>query len=405
MAITVTPSTSVEELSAALQPIMHYFGGGFGEADMQRWSHTIEVSRMHAARDGNAVVGGAGAFTFEMSVPGGTVPSAGVTVVGVLPTHRRRGVLTAMMRAQLDDVHRRGEPVAWLWASEETIYPRFGYGMASLAGEVEIPRHVTAFARKFEPAGAIRLVDEAEAAATFPAVYDAVRRGQPGMFSRTPDWWKYRRLMDTDRGRAIGGGVLNRALLTIDGEPRGYALYRVHQVFEAGSTQGTLNIVEAVGSTMEGTREIWHFLLNIDWVARVKAGQLSVDHPLLHLLARPRSARFRVVDALWVRLVDVPKALMARTIAAGEPVVIEVRDGFCPWNAGTYRVADGGVERTTAAADLALDVNALGSIYLGGFSFGQLARAGVVEERTPDAAARADALFPRERAPWCPEIF
>jgi len=405
MEVGVSPCASVEDLAAALNPIMHYFGGGFTDHDMARWSRTIEIPRMLAVRDNGDVVAGAGAFTFEMSVPGGTVPSAGVTVVGVLPTHRRRGILRAMMRAQLDDIHRRGEPVAWLWASEETIYRRFGYGLSSLSGDVEIPSAAGEFERRFESTGVTRIVTEEEAFEPFSTVYEAVRRGQPGMFSRTPDWWKLRRLADSDRARAGGGGVLNRVLLTVDGEPRGYALYRLHQSFESGISSGFLNVIEAIGSTLDATRAIWRFLLDVDWVVHIKASLLPIDHPLLFLLARPRLMKMRLADALWVRLVDVPRALAARTIAPAEPVVIEVSDHFCPWNEGRYRVAADGVERTSAAPDLALEVNALGSIYLGGFSFGQLARAGHIEERRPGAASRADALFPRDRAPWCPEVF
>jgi predicted acetyltransferase len=405
MEVVVSPCQSVEDLAAALNPIMHYFGGGFTEQDTARWSRIIDIPRMLAVRDGGAVVAGAGAFTFEMTVPGGVVPAAGVTVVGVLPTHRRRGILSAMMRAQLDDVHRRGEPVAWLWASEETIYRRFGYGLASLFGDVEIPKAGNAFERRYEARGTVRMVTEEEALQPFSAVYERVRLEYPGMFSRTADWWKLRRLADSDRGRAAGGGVLNRVVLTVDGEPQGYALYRMNQSLEAGISSGSLNVIEAVGSTLEATRGIWRFLLDVDWIARVKASLLPVDHPLFFLLARPRLMRMRLADALWVRLVDVPAALAARTIAPGEPVVIEVADSFCPWNAGRYRVESGGVERTQASADLALEVNALGSVYLGGFSFRQLARAGVVQELRPEAASRADVLFPRDRAPWCAEIF
>jgi predicted acetyltransferase len=404
--IEVTPCSSLDELSGALHPIMHYFGGGFGESDLARWSKIIDIPRMHAAREDGQVVGGAGAFTFEMSVPGGgLVPSAGVTVVGVLPTHRRRGILTAMMRAQLDDVHRRGEPVAWLWASEETIYRQFGYGMASLSGEVEIPKSATAFERTVERRGQTRIVTADDALAPFAEIHDRARREQPGMFSRTPDWWKYRRLADSERGRAGGGGELNRALLTIDGKPEAYALYRVHQSFEGATTTGFLNVIEAVGATPLATREIWRFLLDIDWVSRIKAAQLPVDHPLVFLMARPRLMRMRLTDALWVRLVDVPKALAARAMTPGEPVVIEVHDAFCPWNAGRYRLDGRTVAPTTDAPDLDMDVNALGSIYLGGFTFAQLLGAGVVGEMTAGAAARADLLFPRDRAPWCPEIF
>jgi predicted acetyltransferase len=359
---------------------------------------------MHAARENGAIVGGAGAFTYELTVPGGTVPAAGVTVVGVLPTHRRRGILSAMMRSQLDDVRRRGEPVAYLWASEETIYGRFGYGMASLCGEIDLPKAANAYARPLETRAETRLVDESDALEPFSQVYERIRREYPGMFSRTEDWWKVRRLADPESRRG-GGGVLNRILLTIDGKPEGYALYRMHQTLDMGISTGFVNVIEAVGANTEATRGIWRFLLDIDWIGRVKAGMLPIDHPLFFILARPRAMRYRAADALWVRLVDVHAALSARTIGTGEPVVFEVADPFCPWNEGRYRVGGGEVERTDAPPDLSLEVNALGSVYLGGFGFGELARAGCIRELRSGAAAKADALFPRERAPWCVEIF
>jgi predicted acetyltransferase len=404
MNITVSPCASVEEMRDALAPIMHYFGGRMTDEDMERWTRTFDVPRMHAARENGAIVGGAGAFTFELTVPGGTVPAAGITVVGVLPTHRRRGILRSMMRAQLDDVHERGEPVAYLWASEETIYGRFGYGMASFSGEFDVPKSAVAFARPFEARGQARILDEKEAFEPLSQVYDRVRLEYPGMFARTENWWKVRRLADPEHRRQ-GGGALNRVLLSIDGAPRGYALYRIHQSMEGGISIGHVNVIEAIGETLDATREIWRLLLDVDWIARVKASLLPVDHPLLLLLARPRALKFRVADALWVRLVDVETALAARRIGPGEPVVIEVVDAFCPWNDGRYAVGRGGVERTKAASDMALEVNSLGSVYLGGFTFTQLVRAGRVDERREGAAARADSLFPRDRAPWCPEIF
>jgi predicted acetyltransferase len=401
---TIEPCKSVEEMIEALAVIFHYFGIKPKEEDADRWTRTLETPRMHAARENGAIVGGAGAFTFELTVPGGTVRAAGITVVGVLPTHRRRGILSAMMRAQLDDVRRRGEPVAYLWASEETIYGRFGYGIASLCGEIELPRHATAFARPVESGAQTRMLGEEEALEPFSRIYDRVRLESPGMFSRTQDWWKVRRLADPE-SRRQGGGVLNRILLTIDGRPEGYALYRMHQSMEGGASTGFLNVIEAVGATPGATAAIWRFLLDVDWIARVKAFQLPVDHPLFFLLARPRAMRFRVNDALWVRLVDVQAALAARTLGAGDPVVFEVVDPFCPWNEGRHRVGGGRVERTNDAPDIALDVNGLGSVYLGGFSFAQLAASGRVQELRRDAIKRADALFPRGRAPWCPEIF
>jgi predicted acetyltransferase len=402
--LTVAPCESVGEMMEALGAISHYFGMRTTNEDTERWSRTLESSRMHAAREDGSIVGGAGAFSYELTVPGGTVRAAGVTVVGVQPTHRRRGILSAMMRAQLDDVHARGEPIAYLWASEETIYGRFGYGMASLCGEIDMPKHANAFTRPLARRPETRLVNEGEALAPFSRIYDEVRLQHPGMFSRTEEWWKVRCLADPESRRG-GGGVLNRVLLTTDGKPEGYALYRMHQSMEAGISTGFVNVLEALGTNPEATRGIWRFLLDIDWIARLKAGQLPVDHPLFFMLARPRAMRFRAADALWVRLVDVPAALAARTILPGDPIVIEVADPFCPWNEGRYRIGDGLVERTNAAPDLLVDVNALGSVYLGGFSFSQLARAGRLEESRPESAARADALFPRDRAPWCPQIF
>ena len=404
MNIDIAAGRSADELLPALAPVFHYFGATPKPQDGSRFVPFIEPSRAFTARENGVVVGGCGSFLFEMTVPGGAVTAAGLTVVGVFPTHRRRGILRGMMRAQLDDVRRRGEPVAVLWASEDTIYGQFGYGHASLCGDIEVAKSANAFAQPFRSRGEFRALAEADAVAPMAEVYDRVRLTQPGMISRSAEWWSNRRLADPENRRQ-GGGELNRVLLSHDGRPSGYALYRIHQAFESGSSTGHVNVIEAVGATPEATRDIWRFLLDIDWVPRLKAMLLPVDHPLFFLLARPREMKYRVHDGLWVRLVDLPAALAARRLGAGEPVVFEVADAFCDWNAGRWRVSAKGAERTTADADLACDVTALGSVYLGGFTFRQLVRAGRVSENRPDAAARADALFPSDGAPWCPEIF
>ncbi len=184
----------------------------------------------------------------------------------------------------------------------------------------------------------------------------------------------------------------------------------MHQSFERGVSKGFIQVLEAIGTSPEATREIWRFLLEIDWVASVKASILPVDHPLRLMLARLRMANWKLGDALWVRLVDVEAALRARFATPPEapesrPLVVEVQDSFCPWNQGRYRIGSGGVARTSEEADIALDVNALGSVYLGGFTFAELLRAERIVERTTHAAAAADRLFATDRAPWCPEIF
>jgi predicted acetyltransferase len=393
-----------EEVNDALAPIGHFFGRTPGPERTERFFRVLEPARMHAAWEDGRAVGGAGAFSFQLTVPGGRVPAAGVTVVGVLPTHRRRGILTAMTRSQLDDVHRRGEPLAALWASEETIYGRFGYGMASLTGEFDLERVYGAFRAPLVPEGQARLVGVEEALDLLPPIYERVASRTPGMFARSPDWWETRSL--SKEGFAWAGeGEQFRAVLELDSVPAAYAIYRVTASWEAGSSTGVVRVAEAMGDGGRATAQIWRYLLDIDWLRRIEAPLEPVDHPLFLLLVEPRRMRFRIGDALWLRLVDVGAALSARTYAGPESVVFEVRDEFCPWNDGRWRLQDGRAERTTAPAELSLPVADLASTYLGGFTFAQLARAGRLEERADRAVERADALFRTDRAPWCPEIF
>ena len=405
MDIEVRPCSSVEELRRALNAIGHYFGHENTVEGTERFSKWMELERMHAAFDGDRIVGGAGALSYEMSVPGGaSVPAAGVTVVGVLPTHRRRGVLRAMMEAQLADSRARGDAVAYLWASEGTIYGRFGYGLASMMGEMRLSRERTRFARPFEPRGTVRIVDFDEAARTFPPLYEQVRKQRPGMFTRSKEWWELRRL-DDDPSRRQGGGPKNLVLLELDGKPAGYAIYKVKQDWESGSSVGTVTIMEAVASSPEASRELWRWLLDFDWTSEFEANLLPLDHELFLLLAEPRRMRFALNDGVWVRPLDVGAALSARSYTGDGELVLEVSDELLPENAGRWRVSTAGVERTEAEADLELGVTGVGSVYLGGFGFADLVRASRAEELKPGAAERGDALFATGLAPWCAEIF
>jgi predicted acetyltransferase len=388
-----------EEFTSGIAPVSHYFGSAPTEENVRRFARVLRPERMHLAEEDGQVVGGASAFEFQFTVPGGIVPCAGVTVVGVLPTHTRRGILTALMRAQLDDAHEQGEPVAALWASEETIYGRFGYGMAALSGEVEIQRVYGAFRRAPEHGGSFRLLSYEEALEAIPPIYARVAADTPGMFARPREWWEARALHDSEL-RRDGAGELVRVVLERDGEGLAYAIYRLRMDFEAGSSTGEVRVLEAMGISPGATAGIWRYLLDVDWMERVQAELLPVDHPLFLLLAQPRRMRFRVGDSLWLRLVDVGAAVAARSLEGD--VVLEVADAFCPWNAARYSL-DGA--KTMADPDLRLDVSDLATVYLGGFTFAQLQRAGLLEEATPGAVARADGAFRTDRAPWCPEIF
>ncbi|HET9614302.1 MAG TPA: sterol carrier protein domain-containing protein, partial [Candidatus Limnocylindrales bacterium] len=200
-------------------------------------------------------------------------------------------------------------------------------------------------------------------------------------------------------------GPINIAVHELDGRIDAWALYRIAQREEDGRFKGQVRVVEAIGLDPAGTHEIWRFLLEVDLMEEITMRLLPVDTPLLQLVARPSSLSFRVNTGLWVRPVDVGAALSARGYAREGRVTFEVADAFCPWNEGTWTLADGTAKRSSRSPDLRLDVTALGTTYLGGFSFGQLVRAGVVEEVRRGAAARADAMFASSRAPWCPEIF
>ena len=390
-----------EDVLGALRPVFHYFGREPTEESASRFVRVLSPDRMHAAWEDGEIVGGASAFEFQLTIPGAVVPAAGITVVGVLPTHRRKGVLTQLMRAQLDDLHERGEPVAFLWASEGAIYGRFGYGLAGLSGEIDLLRVHSRFVRPVEADGRFRLVSLQDALKALPPVYEQIAAETPGMYGRTAEWWSTR-VLDDPEWRRGGAGEMVRVVLERNGEVAGYALYRLKMGFSDGASTGTVQVIEALGVDPEALAAIWRHLLDIDWMERVQAWLLPVDHPLFLLLQEPSRMRFRVEESVWLRLVDVAGALAARTWAQKEDLVLGVVDPFCPWNEGSYRL-DGST--TTERPDLRLDVRDLGAAFLGGFTVAELGRAGRVEELVPGAIHRADAAFRTDRAPWCPEIF
>lgn len=404
MSFNVRTVNDLDEFTSAVLAIGQYFGMTPTEERMQRFLDQITAERMHAAWENGSIVGGAGAFAFDLSVPGGDLPTAGVSVVGVYPTHRRRGVLRSLMRAQLDSAHERGEPLAALWASEETIYGRFGYGLASFCGEIKLAHEYTSFAQPFEPEGTIRLLDKDEAREVVPPVYERVRAHWPGMFSRDELWWDQRELEDPE-DRREGAGPKRWVAYERDGLTDAYAAYRHKPGWDEGSTVAELRVVEALAATPTAERDLWAYLLAIDWKANVRAFLLPPDHALFFLLATPRRLRYRMGDGLWVRLVDVGAALSGRQYSADGEIVFEVSDEFCPWNEGRWKLADGTASRTEEDADIALSAQALGSAYLGGVSFASLGRADRAEELKDGALMRADGLFRWDRHPWCPEIF
>jgi predicted acetyltransferase len=380
----------------------------------------FEFDRSLAAFDGDAIVGTTAAYSFQLTVPGGITSAGGVTFVSVLPTHRRRGVLSAMMRHQLADIAARGEAVAALYASEAAIYGRYGYGCASgqlsltvRRGEGTLSPAVTG-GTGAGGAGPVRLraAPPSELRAELAKVYDAAVPHRPGMLARDERWWQAI-LADPEFHRR-GMSAQKCLLVGDDAGPRGYALYRTKPDWDNDDLPyGRLSVRELIATDPAAAAALWADLLTRDLIGEVVAGHRPVDDPLLDMLADRRRARPYLADGLWVRLIDVGAALRQRRYSCPADLVIEVTDDLLPANAGRWRLqcpgpADGGTpscERTGAAADIVLPVAALGAGYLGGTRLGALAAAGLVTERKKGAVARLSAAMYSDPAPWCPSMF
>jgi predicted acetyltransferase len=366
-----------------------------------------EFDRTLAFFDGKEMVATAGIFSYEMTVPRGALPCGGVTRVSVLSTHRRRGLLTAMMRRQLDDMRERGEPLAALYASEAPIYGRFGYGLATYQASVEVERSRTAFAKKVTGSGRLSMADVPTAVGAFTRVWEKARHNQPGMLGLDERWIR-NELADLEQVRE-GSSPQYRVLHQIDENPSGFATYRVKMEWDASGPNGTLRLGMLIATTAEAYAALWRHVLDVDLMARVSAEMRPVDEPLRFLLADSRQPKTRIEDGLWLRLVDVAAALAGRRYAVEGRLGLRVRDEFCSWNDGSYELVGGpaGAEcnPNSGTPDLALDAADLAALYLGGNRFRALFEAGRIQELRPGAIARADAMFATDRAPWCPSHF
>jgi len=368
---------------------------------------TVEYDRMIGVRDSGRSVAGAGAYSFELTLPGATrIPVAGVTWVGCLPSHRRRGILTRIMAHQLDDIAARREAVAILTASEAVIYGRFGYGLSTQAVWAKVPVARAAFVEPPRAGGRMRLVWGEEREKILPPLFDAWRRERPGSIHRSEGRWQFA-FRDRERHRD-GASALFTAVHEDDaGTADGYVSYRVREGKHDGANTTVAQEVIARDPSVEAA--LWRYLLDIDLCESLDVQVQPVDALLPWLLTDHRAYRVvHVNDFLWTRIVDVPAALTARRYATEGTLVLEVHDPFRPAGAaqGQFRLEgspDGATCRpvgATADPDLRLDVSALGSLYLGGVRASVLAAAGRLDA-APEAARRADLLFGSEPLPYC----
>jgi predicted acetyltransferase len=390
------------------------------DEELDRERLVFEFDRSLAAFDGPDLVGTANAYSFRMTVPGGALPVAGVSFVSVLPTHRRRGILSAIMAHQLSGLAEGGEAVAALWASEPGIYGRFGYGMASFTTRIRVRRREVTIASGVPsgaagagaPIGPVQLRETSldPLPAELAKVYDQILPTRPGLQARDDRWW---RSVLYDSAHWRGSSTPLRCLLAEDDDgPCGYAAYSVQPSWDSDSLpSSSLGIRELMATDARAAAALWTDLLSRDLVDEVTARLRPSDDPLLHLASDLRRLRPQLADGLWVRLVRVDDALSRRQYSGPVDVVFEVTDGLLPANSGRWHLLagphDGSArcERTTRPADLALPVAALGAAYLGGTPLAALARAGQVAELRPGRLAAVSAAFSWDPAPWCPMIF
>ena len=393
---------SEEELRAAMRVTESAFGEEQKDEDFERHRKMLPRDRFFAAYDGERPVGTAASFPFRLTVPGGELAAGGVTWVGVLPSHRRRGILRQLMRSQLDDLRERGEPLAILWASEAAIYGRFGYGIAAPSTEMNADRSRFAFREDPGPVGTVRIVDPTRRSSCCHA--STTRSGErfPGSSNAAPTGGSSIALPT----RNTGAGAAARSSALCSRSTTSRSPMRSTGSSPAGRTatrRAQVRLLETLAATPVAARELWRFVFGIDLIVRIR-GKYDPASPLFLLMTDPRSLQLRVSEGLWLRFVDLEAALAGRTYHGDDSVVIEVRDSFCPWNEGRWRVGQE-VGRTDDAAELELDSADLASAYLGAFDFHRLAEAERVRELEPGALERATTLFRTPRPPFCPEDF
>jgi predicted acetyltransferase len=334
------------------------------------------------------------------------VPMGGTTAITVQPTHRRRGVLRLLMERHLEDVAGRGEPLAGLWASESTIYGRFGYGPATFRQVAKVDARAVEM-RSETTKGSLRLLEHDEAEEVVRPVYEVARPSRAGFLTRSDAWWTHRLMADPESWRG-GKSKLRRVAFEENGSVTGYANYRQKSKWDDFVAGGEVDVSEVITTTPEAHTALWSFLTNIDLFPNVEYWNMPVDDPLVWKVTDRRRVTLRTVEGLWVRVMDVSAALASRRYDNNGVITFDLHDPAMPQTSGTYRLeVDDGVGRcqlVDSHADLAFDGDVLGSLYLGGADAMAMYRAGRITG-DPGAALTLHRIFRSDQPPWCPEVF
>jgi predicted acetyltransferase len=396
-----------EELSDYLRclGIAFHFNAEVTESRLEfARTHYDDLSRRFGAFVAGSLSGTAGSFAAQLTVPGErTVPCAAVTQVTVLPTHRRRGLLAAMMKPQLQDAIDRGELAAMLIAAEWPIYGRFGYGMATEASATIVDAEAAVF-RDPGLDGSIELVDAATLTELAPGPFDRHRMTSPGAIDRSARSWPVHAGLTAREGMEPPKNRCRVVRRDPTGTVDGYAVYDPSDRWEHNRPRVQLNVSELIAATPSAWRDLWRYLCAVDWVTEVQASVRAVDEDLRPVLANGRTARQADrSDHMWVRLLDVPAALAARRYEVPVAVVLDVHDAYL--ERGGRFLLDGGPSGaactpTNREPDVSVGIDVLGAAYLGGASLGAYQLAGRIDEHTAGAVAALDRGLRTSRAPW-----
>lgn len=402
-----------EEGAWARSVLVPFLDAGASDAE-ERWRPHLEADRTWIAIDQGTAVGNCCLLSYDLSLPAapdevcGVLPFAAVSAVGVHPTHRRRGILRTMMSAMLLDAMERGEAMAGLQASESSIYGRFGFGTATMAASYVIDNLSSAFAVPVEQ-GPLTLLDAAQASKVLPEQFERARRTRPGQVSRNDAIWAD---VWADRPVQRKGASGNFYVSTDDG----FAIYRARETDQGGLQYAEIEVCTLLATTAEAEARLWRYLLDLDLVRRVVAARRPLDEVLRYRLCDPRQLRTTSVsDFLWLRILDVAKALEARGYrcegslvleVVGAPGQAELAEGCNDPALGRWRLEASSAGATARRAgggdepDIRLGVSELGSVYLGGVAPSLLARAGRIEELRPRGLDRADSVLATRPAPF-----
>jgi predicted acetyltransferase len=395
-----------DQLAALRRTVAIAFGQDPQPAEEERDRRLLEFGRNRGAFDGNRLVGSAGAYSLDLTVPGGTVATAGISNVTVLPSHRRQGLMRNMMTELLLDARLRGDVLAALWSSETQLYGRFGFGVAGVTTHLTIDRFPLLPHRLAPPPAPVVIIDSEEAKTVLPSLFDRKRREVPGMFARSSDWWELEVFADYPRHRQNASTYRYAVALDSIGEAVGYVQYRTRGTWEGIGCEVTVGLEEMIALTPEAHSGLWSFLVNHDLIRKLRAWNISPGTALHHIFANFRESQ-KLNDGLWVRILDVEAALSARRYSVDGSLVIEVVDPIGN-RASRFRLevmeGVGACQASSQSPDLMLDMEDLSAGYLGRPRFRHLQMLGRVGGGY-QSCALADAMFDWQPQPWCQEVF